>query len=369
MSDSFLSDSSKNTLVKEQNTVEKSSLVLSEYVKGLDNHVRCRYVEKIAVIGIDPSTLDTSHFDPECLPPIEAGDLVSYLVLETSYYTLNQFKNFKSLEAYNQVVSGFVTSVQGRVIADMFVVIGKVRRSQRMNDPPIKVWIIANKEGVIASAHCFNCLAGLGESCSHIASVLFYIEAWTQIHGKLACTQVKCTWLLPTYVKEVPYSKVKDIDFRSARRMKVELDKKIDEGQFNVDSQSSQNKAPSKSAECKPSDQEIGDLFRKLNECKNKPVILSLISPYADSFMLKSRRIPTLSDLFDPENLKLNYVDWLTKCSEIDISLSEAEIETIEEDTREQSRTSAFSFRELFAKMSFTCSPGSSNLSILAAEA
>lgn len=45
-------------------TVEKSSLVLSEYVKGLDNHVRCRYVEKIAVIGIDPSTLDTSHFDP-----------------------------------------------------------------------------------------------------------------------------------------------------------------------------------------------------------------------------------------------------------------------------------------------------------------
>ena len=179
MSDSFLSDSSTNTVVKEQNTVDKSSLVLSEYVKGLDNHVRCRYVQKIEVIGIDPATLDTSHFDPECLPPIEAGDLVSYLVLETSYYTLNQFKNFKSLEAYNQVVSGFVTSVQGKVIADVFVVIGKVRRSQRMNDPPIKVWIIANKEGVIASAHCFNCLAGLGESCSHIASILFYIEAWT----------------------------------------------------------------------------------------------------------------------------------------------------------------------------------------------
>lgn len=124
--------------------------------------------------------------------------------------------------------------------------------------------------------------------------------------------------------------------------MKVELDKKIDEGQFNVDSQSSQNKAPSKSAQCKPSDQEIGNVFRKLNECKNKPAILSLISLYADSFILKSRRISTLSDLFDPENLKLNYVDLLTECSEIDISLSESEIETIEEDTREQSRTSAF---------------------------
>lgn len=216
MSDTFLSDSSKNTIVKKENAVDKSSLVLSEYVNGLDNHVRCCYVQKIEVIGIDPATLDTLHFDPECLPPIEAGDLVSYLVLETSYYTLNQSKNFKSLEAYNQAVSGFVTNVQGKVIGDVFVVIGKVRRLQRMNDPPIKVWIITNK-GVIASAHCFNCLVGLGELCSHIARILFYIEAWTRIHGKLACTQVKCTWLLPTYVKEVPYSKVKDIDFRSAR--------------------------------------------------------------------------------------------------------------------------------------------------------
>jgi hypothetical protein len=54
--------------------------------------------------------------DPECLPPIEATDLLSYLVLETSYYTLKQFKAFKSLEAYNQMVSGFITSVQGKVI-------------------------------------------------------------------------------------------------------------------------------------------------------------------------------------------------------------------------------------------------------------
>ena len=275
---------------------------------------------------------------------IEAGDLVSYLVLETSFYTLKQFKNFKSLQAYNQVISGFVMSVHFKVISDMFVVIGKVRRSQKINDPLIKVWIITNKEGVIATAHCFDCLAGLAESCSHIASILFYIEAWTRIHGKLTCTQVKCTWLLPTYVKEVPYSKVKDIDFRSARRMKAELDKKID-GHFNSDNQSNQNKAAKlKSAQCicKLSDQEMSDLFSKLNACKNKPVILSLVSPYADRFILKSRGIPTLGDLFDPENLKLNHVDLLTKCSEIDISLSDSEIEIIEQDTREQSRTSAF---------------------------
>ena len=145
MSDNFLSDSKKDKVVTEQNTVEKSLIVLSEYVKGLDNHVRCRYVQKIEAINIDPATLDTSHLDPECLPPIEAWDLVSCLVLETSFYTMKKFKNFKSWQAYNQVISGFVMSVQGKVISDMFVVIGKVRRSQKMNDPLIKVWIITNK--------------------------------------------------------------------------------------------------------------------------------------------------------------------------------------------------------------------------------
>ena len=38
---------------------------------------------------------------------------------------------------------------------------------------------------------------------------------------------MKCTWLLPAYVNEVPYSKVKDINLKSARRIKNELDKEI----------------------------------------------------------------------------------------------------------------------------------------------
>ena len=321
--------------------LDKPSIVLSEYGERLENHVKCRYLDKIAVIGVDPASLFNSQLDPECLPPVEAGDLVSYLVLETSFYTLQQFKCFKSLEAYNQMVSGFITSVQGKVVSDKFVVIGKVRHSQRMNEAPLSVWLISSKEGTIISAHCLGCKAGLAESCSHIASVLFYIEAWTRINGKLACTQVKCTWLLPTYVKEVAYAEVKDINFRSARRLKAELDKNIDEGKVNVvDDSASSN--TSKSLQCTPTDKEMDDLFLKLNYCKRKPAILSLVPPYADSFVLKSRRIPAMTDLFDPENLKLNYIDVLTKCSEIDITLSDSELNLIEQDTRDQAQTSAF---------------------------
>ena len=60
--------------------------------------------------------------------------------------------------------------------------------------------------------------------CSHFARVLFYIEAWTRINGKLICTQVKCMWLLPTYVNEVSYARARDINFKSAKKLKAGLD-------------------------------------------------------------------------------------------------------------------------------------------------
>jgi len=65
-------------------------------------------------------------------------------------------------------------------------------------------------------------------SHAHISRVFyFYLEAATRIHGKLACTLVKCSWILPTYVNEVPYVRAEDIDFSSANKLKEKLDQKI----------------------------------------------------------------------------------------------------------------------------------------------
>ena len=227
-------DLPKGKACKDVDSLCENIPVLSDYAKALESHVKSRYVQKISVVGVDPASLPSEQFDPECLPPIESTDLLGYLVLETSYYTKQQFKAYKSLEAFNQMVSGFVTSVRGLMISGKFVVVAKVRHSQRMNDPPVNIWLIAEKDGTILSTHCLGYKAGLAESCSHVASALFYIEAWTRIHGKLACTQVKCSWLLPTYVNEVQYARVKDIDFRSAKKLKDNLDKKIDSLSENV---------------------------------------------------------------------------------------------------------------------------------------
>ena len=117
---------------KSEKKPDLSSLPLSDYAKKLEPLVKQCYLEKISVIGIDPVLIEGKHFEADCLPPVESTDLLFFLDLETSFYTQQQFKAFRSLEAYNQMVSGFIASVQGHIIANKFVVLAKVRHSQRM---------------------------------------------------------------------------------------------------------------------------------------------------------------------------------------------------------------------------------------------
>ena len=57
---------------------------------------------------------------------MEASDIVAYLVLPTSFVTTKQFKAHKSLDAYNQLVNGWVKDVQVWGVEGKIVVTGKV---------------------------------------------------------------------------------------------------------------------------------------------------------------------------------------------------------------------------------------------------
>ena len=46
-------------------------------------------------------------------------------------------------------------------------------------------------------AFFLGCKVGLAESCSHIARVLFYFEAWTKVKGRLSCMKIKCLGYFP----------------------------------------------------------------------------------------------------------------------------------------------------------------------------
>ena len=87
-------------------------------------------MQKVSVIGVDPASIPAEQFSPECLPSLEVLDLLSYLVLETSFYTNKQLKTFGSREAFNQMVSGFVTSVVSKVIAGKYVLKARVVKAR-----------------------------------------------------------------------------------------------------------------------------------------------------------------------------------------------------------------------------------------------
>ena len=54
-------------------------------------------------------------------PPVDACDLLSYLVIQTSFVSLKQFKARKGLEAYNQFVCGWVKEVSIHKIAEKYM--------------------------------------------------------------------------------------------------------------------------------------------------------------------------------------------------------------------------------------------------------
>ena len=59
-----------------------------------------------------------------------------------------------------------------------------------LNKKPLTPWIIAESTGKVISAHC-DCMAGLGESCSHVASLLWAIESGVRIRDSMTVTQKK----------------------------------------------------------------------------------------------------------------------------------------------------------------------------------
>ena len=73
-----------------------------------------RYKSKIALInGNDPFGKIVGGEPFSGVVPVDSCDLVSYLVLQTSFMTVEQFKARKGLEAYNQFVSGWIKRDNG----------------------------------------------------------------------------------------------------------------------------------------------------------------------------------------------------------------------------------------------------------------
>lgn len=208
-----------------------------------------------------------------------------------------------------------------------------------LNKKPLTPWIIAESNGKVISAHC-DCMAGLGESCSHVASLLWAIESGVRIRDSMTVTQKKAYWVIPNGVKEVPYARVRDIEFTGKKKCW----KAVEKSDFTVNSGSSCSFTPRASKSPSPMSK-TADITRTKNflaslaSCSSKPAILSLVEPYSSQYIPKAAdgSLPLcLTTLYKASYLSKNNSELLTISKEVKIEVTKDEIDQAEIVTRSQ---------------------------------
>ena len=227
----------------------------------------------------------------------------------------------------------------------------QVNHSKKLREKPLLPWIVCESCGKVIAGHC-NCMAGLGESCSHVASLLWAIEAGVRIRDSMTVTQKKAYWVIPPNIKDVPYSPVSDIKFQGKSTMLSAWQAFRTPSPAINQSRSpspctsrSPSPAPSSLKKLKiPSSEEVNGLYLSLSKCKSKPSILSLISNYSSKYVPKSLHpdlppvLPTT--LFDSEKLTMNYFDLLKAAAEVEVIVTDEQCVAVEVNTREQGNSS-----------------------------
>ena len=105
-----------------------------------------------------------------------------------------QEANYKSLKGYFYFSSGWVEKVWVTEVASSFIYTrGLVYQSYpSASKQPYPVYACLSSTGKVFKAQC-KCVAGLGESCSHVTALLFYLEDAVRLRRENLPDDVTCT--------------------------------------------------------------------------------------------------------------------------------------------------------------------------------
>ena len=194
--------------------------------------------------------------------------------------------------------------------------------SQRLNEPPLKPWVIAEEVGTVTSAHC-TCMAGLAEVCTHIASILFWLEFTVKKRESMTVTDISYTyWVAPSLQKTANTQKrLVEIDFTSPAAKKLIKVIKV----YQIARPTFCRPVVPKTYKPPPLPVNLSNLYADLNNLKQKPVLLSVLSNYCEQFSSNqtTKSYPkVLTELYDEKYKSLNYANLLLKCDEISFAVN-----------------------------------------------
>ena len=155
---------------------------------------------------------DGIRFWPSILYP----DIFNYLTFNPAELASKDLSDYKNSKAYSYFINGWLGLISYNNINESSpycLLKTDCQPSERLNDPPHKLWICIQKKGAkIQCAHC-SCMAGMSQTCNHVAAALFRVEAAIRAGlNNLSCTAKSCEWL-PNRKKVQPM-KMKDINFK-----------------------------------------------------------------------------------------------------------------------------------------------------------
>ncbi|XP_076090454.1 uncharacterized protein LOC143062652 isoform X1 [Mytilus galloprovincialis] len=287
------------------------------YQESLNGEALSRYQCKLDLISCKecPYKLPAGVWqnNPCKWPDVQWGDVYSYLIDSPGVYTRESMKAFKSLEAHNFFISGWVQTVFHYLTEKgaPFILKADVKPSQRVNEDPHHPWVAVNSSGTVVAAHC-DCMAGLSEVCSHVAALLFKIEAAGRLgYTRKACTEEPCKWNAD-FVKKVlpdPISKIKF--YKASTVLKAKSRKRNRTRKFTP-----------------ANDNQKQQLLDSLKGCTTKPIVLCTFNGYSTDFhwttpTVNTPKIPAaLKDWYHPDNIKLSIDELYDKCKGIADSMT-----------------------------------------------
>ena len=200
-----------------------------------------------------------------------------------------------------------------------------VKPSMRVNDVAHLSWIAVRGNGVVLAGHC-DCLAGLGESCSHIAALLFKLEAAVRLaFTSETCTDVPCEWN-NYFVKKVPWEPISKINIYS------------DKFVTNIKAANKKHET-FESSDIAMQQQFLNSLH--LSDCNS--VELSLFKETAAKFV-QTKMVPVhqpqlldlLRNLFNDSNIALTSEELALKCKSLSLTVTSSQVDFLEASTLQQ---------------------------------